>query len=452
MQMYSKGAAAPVNETFLAYASRVKHIALRYNPAPISSEYLSLLPNLTSVTLSRAGCHAPLEWMLSPHLQKVHILIGPMADSVMAYERGTNAAKFLQHLTETYPSVELQRLRIRGWMCSALSQAIIPLAMLRSLSIMSGASLTPQLLRAITTFPFLEDLKVHADTMSTDDLKATTPHIGNNSLTFPRLRTFLISGQHKLIAAVLELLQPGTLERITIETMTPTLNAHNWIPILDQLAAKASSSLIALTLQHTMDPSDLQNLPMLAFTSADITFTMDTLRPLASLKALRAFMSDTSLPPDLSDKDVEEMGRWWPSLQVLNIGTLPFEENYLPLWQAKTTEGALKVLARLCPALETLVIPLDYSTPTPIDTKNATMQPQHALRTLFVGQLSPAQLPSTFVQDVLSLFPSVNIIECDVGQDVKPIYDRNATVAAPEVNAGELDEKMGTEDGFAGGL
>ncbi|KAH8075845.1 hypothetical protein BXZ70DRAFT_1068903 [Cristinia sonorae] len=438
---------------FFVYASRIKQITLRNCPPVLITETRPLLPNLKTVTLNRAGCFTSPSWLLSEHLQEMEIIIGTLMNNSPAQERGANVALLLQQRRKSFPRAGLSKLVIRGWLCPELAQSIIPLTSLRSLSLVSGHSVTAELLQAITLFPHLEYLQIHTGGVSVDDLNYITPP--TNSISCPRLQSLIITGQHPTIIAILECLQPNTLEDLTIEVDTPTLSAPHWKPALDIIATKAAKTLRTLELRHDIDMDEISTYLPSPCRADDVTFVMDPLRALSPLRELRSFTIDTSIPPELTNRDIEDMAVWWPHLERLHLGTLPSLDALPYPWKPRFTTAALTALARRAPKLQTLTLPLDASlaeeTTTPSATSEALPQvTQHNLHTLTIGHSSPTILPSTFIQHLLKTFPSLQVVEHDSGKGANPLYTRGARAEIEGV-AGEGKRNAGTEDGFADG-
>lgn len=429
----------------------MKHIALRQCPPTLPSSSAPLLPNLTSVLLSRSGCNADASWILSEHLQEIQVIIGTMHESNLTRERATHLARLLQQWRESYPNSQLLKLYIRGWLSPALTRAIAPLTSLRSLSLLYGSSITPQLLRAISLFPFLEELNVHVDCVSVDDFNLVTPP--PNAIAFPRLRSLLISGTQPLITAVLELLQSDILEDLTIEVNSPILYASYWTPVLDMIVTKAYKSLRQLELLHSIPIDSTPSLRLPTYSRSETAFTLESLRSLSVVHGLRSVILDTTIPPELTDRDIEEMAAWWPHIERLDLGTLPYpDQELMHNWQPKTTVAALSSLAQRCPHLQSLTIPLDFSVvPDAPKSKEAAPITQQVLRTLTVGHHALAEPLSTFIQKVLDIFPSLRLMECDSGRDKQDVYVRNSATSEGILVAGDKNRSAGTEDELANG-
>ncbi|THH30108.1 hypothetical protein EUX98_g4085 [Antrodiella citrinella] len=316
----------PPQHAFHSYAARVKHLSFRDRPPAVVSE-TPLLPNLTSVVLNRAGCETPVAWVLSEHLRSIEVVIGTLNVSCRAQTRGANVADLLRQWAKSFPHASLDKLHIQGWMCPTLVRAITFFPTLRSLSLLSGKSVSSELLRAISVFPYLQELKVHASGIDIDDFKHFTPI--PDDTTFPQLRILSIVGSHPVVRAILELLQPDTLEDLAIEIDQPTHDTLHWKPTLEFLAMKAHRSL------RQLDISDVA-LDDYPDDNAKIgsTFTIETLRPLSALGALRSFSVEGELPPTLTNKDIEDMTVWWPRMQHLFLGIPFLDQTSRNPWQA----------------------------------------------------------------------------------------------------------------------
>ncbi|TCD69131.1 hypothetical protein EIP91_008607 [Steccherinum ochraceum] len=446
----------PDNHSFHSYAARVKHLCLRQEAPALSSSQRTLLPNLTSVILGRPGCSVPTSWILSEHLQELQVITGNLNEGSEPLKRSAHIDSFLRQWKETYPNAELSRLGFRGWISPSLVDTIMTFTSLRFLALLSGSGVTSSLLHAITLFPHLEELNIHTNGITIDEFRHTAPSY-NDTTSFPTLHTLLITGNHSVVGAVLDLVQFNTLEKLSIEVDSPTLNVPAWKPILQLIAAKAAQSLHQLDLRNIEEADEMVNsLPGIPL--ADMTFTIEALRILAPLRCMRSFAVDTMLPPDLTNAEMEEMLGWWPRLEKLFLSTLPFLDAFiLQPSQPRTTIAILPAIAKRCPLLRELTLPLDPNAPIvakPSSTPKTVIE-QHNLRQLTFGHFQPSELSPTFLESVLSIFPRLDEVDCDSECGTKTLFNRTLSeislLLPSESHEGADKRTAGTADGLANG-
>ncbi|CAL1714249.1 unnamed protein product [Somion occarium] len=417
-----------------SYTSRVKQITLRGDTGYSPSEHVLAFPRLQYALLEGAGCNAPINWALSHSLHRLKVDMRCTNSKVdVQYERCEHVTKIVQHI-QNASNEGLQKLHLRGCITSSLNRVIGVLTSLRSLTLLTGSTLTPRLLTEITTFPFLQELRLHAAHIDADWFRTTkTP---SESPTFPSLRRLHIRGQQSLIHAIVELLQLDTLEHLYLEADRPALDITAWTPIMDTLAVKASRSLRQLTIEHCTElDTPTNNIHLMGLSS----FTLQHIKSLSNCAAMRKFTLDTTLPIKFTDRDIEDMSSWWPFLECLDLGALPGPHED-PACSPTLTVKALSHLAGHCPELKDLIIPLDLSASSEDDPSEVV--PQQKLKTLRIGRVADSKSISSFVQTVLMMFPSVEAIECETS-------DGEVPVALP--GRQEPDTGAGTEDELANG-
>ncbi|KAH7890834.1 hypothetical protein F5I97DRAFT_87944 [Phlebopus sp. FC_14] len=378
---------------FRKYAARVRHVA-HCHPViadhSIVSGYPScVLSNLETVRIERKAIgELPLRMSLSPRLRQLTLSVGYAAcDSASAF-----TYDLLSRLKEC-PALE--RLVIRGYSRICLELPLRSLTTLQSLSL-HLSSLTQRTFLAVSALPLLADLDVHASHMSSESLAvAVADHCGRNAPFFPSLTKLRIRAQPAALELILHHLPRHKLRALHVDAADPTPQS-SWESVL-QAIPMTTPLLRDFTLEHSIiDDSQVSQ-----EYAPEKCFTLDQFRPLSKLP-LCHFVLDSSVPPDLSDADIEEMAKWWPSLERLELGSPTALENIEVAWVPKTTLGSLVTLAKGCKKLGSLAIVLDTaSTISP-----PSEQAPHPLATLLVS--SRSEVDTTVLPDALcKLFPSL---------------------------------------------
>lgn len=369
-------------------------------------------------------------------------MLGTMSGNDAAQDRCSHLAIILRHHAKAATGQGLEKLHIRGWATPVLNEGITMLRSLRSLVLHTGKSLTTHTLASLASFPHLEQLSVHAGHIDTTEfISALSP-----TSRFPSLRSLRIRGQRSLFCAILDIIPYGTLQSLYLETEDYDQTSHAWKPTLHLIACKAADTLIGFTIDQLLEPEEMNSMFLFGI---DTRLALDTLQPLSGLRALCRFTVDAMILPDFTDRDIDQMAGWWPHLEHLDLGTLPGVLDHIEAWTPKVTLASLHHLAKRCPSLQTLTIPLDISNPAAISAHAAeksrgSITQQTALRRLYVGPPPAADAIPAFVRNVLDIFPRVAEIECtsvdkSLCVDI-PAHMKDATAAAEEEPyAGTLD-------------
>ncbi|KAK7685631.1 hypothetical protein QCA50_010392 [Cerrena zonata] len=417
-----------------SYAARVKHITLRNAIHDHTQQHL-ILPELRSATLEGGGCNTAIDWAGSPALRRLKIDMQTIrAKPEAQFELGKRVAEILRTI-QTRSDDGLQELDLKGHITSSLSYTIGSLTTLRSLTLLCGSTVTPRLLIEIATFPHLRDLRIQATHIDADCFRILQTNPGSTLTTFPSLHNLRLQSDQPLMQAVIELLQPSTLEHLHLEAYGPALDVTAWTPIMDTLASKASYSLRTLILEHYHTGHIVDHGYSLN------SFTLLPLKSLAACRALQRFTLGTTSLINFTDRNIEEMSSWWPHLETLDLGTLPVLDEDIPYKPTLTVKSLLH-LARNCTKLKDLVLSLDISAVPESDRQGP--HARHALKSLRVGHVSDTKDVSDFIQTILSVFPSVETIECET-------HDGETSVVEPGRPKESDAPRVGTEDGFANG-
>jgi len=311
-----------------------------------------LFPNLQNVAVLMDGCAAPVvHLLLSPMLTSVTIDIGVSTGRATGVERSGNIAAYLSTLRSSF--IPIQKLNVRGFACEQLNQAVSGLSTLKSLSLKVGTSLSTTTVINIAKFPSLEELCVHADRVDAGSLRESIASFSPPA--FPNLRTLDIRSSVEVAAVIVEHIQSATFTRISIEVTQGDDSA--WAHLYSVIPTTAQT----IHIDHHIDldePTDDN-----PDTINDHPFTIKKLGTLSKLTTLRAFTLESNTPVDFVDKDIEELTKWWPALEILDLAISPYwecKEKTAP-WTPKLTVGCLRSVAKGWPNLERLGLPINLA-------------------------------------------------------------------------------------------
>jgi hypothetical protein len=128
--------------------------------------------------------------------------------------------------------------------------------------------------------------------------------------------------------------------------------------------------------------------------STDFRLTMDTLRPLLSLRMLEVIDIDVYQSFDMADADLKIFAESWPNLTKLYLYT----NNLIDSWPAKCTLAGLIPLMQNCPNLLEIELRLDTERgiPDADESGNATAQFDNQIHTITVGNspLCSSKIPA----------------------------------------------------------
>jgi len=340
------------------YARMVRHVRLGTKiekDVALGSSFhdtAPLFPNLQSVAVLMDGCAAPaVHLLLSPMLTSVTIDIGVSTGRATGVERSGNVATYLSTLRSS--SVPIQKLNIRGFACEQLNQAVCGLYTLKTLSLKLGTSLSTTTVINIARFPFLEELCIHADRVDASSLKDSIAP--SSSPVFSRLQTLEIRSSVEVVAIIVEHIQSTTFTRASVEVIQE--DDSTWA----HLYSVIPTTIQAIHIDHHIDLDESANDN--PDTINDHPFTIRKLGALSKLTALRAFTLETNAPVDFVDKDIEELTKWWPALEILDLAISPYWEckEQIAPWAPKLTVGCLRSVAKGWPNLERLGLPINLA-------------------------------------------------------------------------------------------
>jgi len=295
--------------------------------------------------------------LFSPMLTTVTIDIGVSTGRATGVERSCNIAAYLSALRSS--STPIQKLNIRGFACEKLNKAVCGLSVVKSLSLKVGTSLSTTTVIGIASFPFLEELFVHADRVDAGSLKESLT--SSSSPSFPSLQILDIRSSVEVAATILEHTQSDSLTKFSVEVTRDDESA--WTHLF---------SVIPITIRHIHIDHHIdidEPIDDITDTVNNHPFTTKKLGALSKLTALRAFKLDTNVPINFIDKDVEELARWWPALKMFDLAVSPFgeckeggdQEARMVPRITNLTVGCLYSIAEGWPGIERLKLPINLS-------------------------------------------------------------------------------------------
>lgn len=381
--------------------------------SPFAYSWKPALPNIRTAHLNlSANTSMLLPLSLSLSLEYLDVDLGFRASSAAT---DTALCNYLEQVTVSCPN--LQRLSLRGLASQRLSAAIAGLTHLHGLSLRLGRSLSPDSLSAIMKFPHLSDLEIHAGHVGHDDLNDfDDPHA-----TFAVLKHLTVRAKTPLVDKLLSYLQPNTLESLKIDLDDSDHISTSWMTVLSQISGKAEHSLISLTLEHQFEPNGVPSPPPQPLSpsspdpSPQIAFSVnfDILQPLNNLKVLRHFSCDLTLPPIITDTDMEKLVKWWPNLECLvfssaSLGPGIEREGESSLTRMSPTSLAL--CARKMKKLHKLALPVTIDDTSSLVKNEANGIIATTLHTLIVSRVDVSQ-PQEIACWLRTLFPGILTLE-----------------------------------------
>ncbi|PPQ69818.1 hypothetical protein CVT26_014196 [Gymnopilus dilepis] len=400
---------------FNHYAKRVKHLNNRQDSRghPTLAPLVSPVPcsSLVARNLKTAQISVPkykdssLPFVLSPKLERLEIDLGFKAHTRDIHDSLYN---FIQQAVRDCP--ELQHVGLRGSASDDLNDAITCMGHIPSLSLRLGSSLSANAFQSLLVFPDLEELEIHAGRMNVEDLDLTFG--GTKPTIFPSLTKLRIRAKSFLIENILPLIQSDNLHHIHIELDDASPQSTNWAQIFEHICSKAKHSLRHLALEHHLEipestgPSFPNTTPTSQTTSPS-SIAFDILQALHSLKELRHFSFDSTLPLAISDADVTKLVAWWPGVEHLELGIPPCTESS-NVKAARLTSASLSSLAAKGTKLRKLVLPVILEDPLPCPDPQSPLH--NSLRCLTIDQLNVSD-PLKAAEYLHTLFPFLQNLE-----------------------------------------
>ncbi|KAL1666697.1 hypothetical protein GGF50DRAFT_112969 [Schizophyllum commune] len=301
--------------------------------------------------------------------------------------RGTDLQDVLALLPARCPA--LDNLRIRGPITEDCDVALRSLSSLRTLSLKLGASLRLAIVASLSRLPRLEALELLAEHLNADALPVPA------STLFPVLHDLHLRAHAQVVIAFLDLVPRDALRSLRVDLEDTSLSAQTARTVFASVAAAASSSLANLTLEWHRD--------------GEGELTADALAPLARLQRLRRLVLDTRALPDLTDAELDKLTQCWPDLEMLELGSAPLpERDGRAEWACRGTVRSLTVLARACPRLRALMMPMDLGKGVEEEEEEAVSLPSLERLSLW----SPSVFDPKVVAGKLgATFPALKIVD-----------------------------------------
>lgn len=420
---------------FEKYSLRVKHIrnrkSLRIHPnvaafLPHIWSGRHLIPNLVTTQISIPRCDpAVIPLNISPNLIHLDIDLGfkkqpPDNDTIMH--------QFLDQVLHGCP--RLSHVGFRGFATQHINKTISAMRNLESLSLRIGNSLSEETLHTVMGFAHLLELEVHAGNITLPN-PLQEDHFQSHG-TFASLQKLCIRASSSTVEGILNYVRPNTLRHLQIDLDDISSSNMLWSTIFKRIGSKGSKSLLHLSLEHHFETLDLPSslAPSAAIpgqhgpTTANSSIFCEAFRALASLKHLRHFSCDLTVPPIIFDQDFEKIIESWPDLEHLELGPIPdiLEEDF----HSHLTPGILAFAATMAPKLERLVFPLIIGDELPAIFPLKQTYLSNQLHNITVARLNTSR--AVKVGDFLHhLFPSLDIIE-GPSDDIYPWSDVNAAL------------------------
>jgi hypothetical protein len=367
-----------------------------------------------SVRIAKNGCVTPaISLSLTPALRSIDIDTGVNTARRLGLERSNSIADYLQAASLTCRTLET--VLIRGFACKQLNAAVATLTTIRVLSLKMGTSLLADAFATVASFPVLEELTVHADRVDVGEFE--TKALGPSSSFFPSLRSLQIRCQLALSETIIHHIQSTTFDDLDVEVIDAQ-DSTAWIQFFSTICAHSTipDTLQRLRIEYHIEIDDhdghlIEDTPGSTPNTDDKTtntrFSLNTISPLSRIANLRNFTLDTKLPPYFDDRDMDEITRWWPHLDSLDLGCwygYGEEDAGLLKWRPRITLACLTSVATRCRELQRLVLPVDVRQDFP--HAQTPLLSQHRLRKLVIVSFDETTTES--ISDyIYRLFPAI---------------------------------------------
>ncbi|KAK7061056.1 hypothetical protein VNI00_000791 [Paramarasmius palmivorus] len=375
-----------------SYAMRVKHVNNRQN--------VQLHSTVSSILLSATS---------NGFLQRLDLDLGFKPNTL----KNTNIAA--SNLLANVPS--LTTLHLRGSASERLLRTVSAISNLRTLSLRISTSLDLETIVAISSFPFLEELDLHAIHVRPTELAEKWAVRGSAAPCFPSLKSLTVRARTALIGTVLNAMQSDQLRVLYIDVEPVAQSDDAWSTLFNIMKDK-TPFLHDFTIDHHVDTdlvvledsnaNDSNNAPI-ATTDATIDLEdmlrFDLMQPLFKLHELRRVIFDTTPPITVRDGDFVHLATQWPRLTYLDLGSVPTVD---PRWAPQTSLQGLVTISQKFTNLTNLMIPIDTA-------KSVADIPKHPQATNILRKLTVTSLvaPDTtlMVKTLHALFPHLQEID-----------------------------------------
>ena len=317
----------------------------------------------------------------------------------------------------------LTSLNLRGSASEALNRAVTTSSRLRSLSLRLSVSLTADTLVAISTFPELARLEVHATHIRAADLISRWAAM-DNAVCFPSLEYLNIRSSTSLVGTILNRMQSTRLHTIYLDVEPVAHSDDAWITLFNIMKDR-TPNLHDFTMDYHFDTDDfgldsqIGHLPSddddgieTSVNEFDTLLRFELLEPLFRLRDLQRIVFDTTPPILVRDDDLGTLGSQWPRLTHLDLGSVPTIDSR---WVPKATLKGLAALSSKPTNLKNLIIPIDPISPF-TDQSFKTPVPKNTLRNITITTLTPPDTVA-MVSCLSVLFPYIENVDGTVDHD-----------------------------------
>lgn len=298
--------------------------------------------------------------------------------------------------TLSYEVPSLQRLVLCDGISKESLSYVTQLINLQSLELLQlGFILDPQFIGKLASLPHLETLSLDLEEYE----YSTFPAHGG----FRALKHFTITAPFPMVEDILTDISSELMSlAITGLPAVGWTGDEDWIgdctSLFEIISRQWQASCVDITIDHSRHWYDSNLMPMAA------------LSPLFQLSNLECFKMNSFDLAIVTDDEIRQFAMAWPLLKSLHLPFKPDGSILIP------TLGSLYTLAKHCPGLRSLCIPL---TTAPIPALPADKSAVHYLRSLMIGSIvEPLGLPDLLLvaRHLDSLFPQLQTLECLVAQ------------------------------------
>ncbi|EIN09503.1 hypothetical protein PUNSTDRAFT_143049 [Punctularia strigosozonata HHB-11173 SS5] len=381
-------------EHLLQYGRRVKHLTLARLGSQLTSDLgnflfttaetslgQNLLPNLGNLTIHKDA------WSYTSKLMP--FIISRALHTIDLHTSSQASLSVFHDFVETIRRVSspIDTAVLRGPFNSEIQSLLTSLSSIRIYHSKRNQSLRASEIFALSRLPLLAELHIDGCSLNVDEVMACIEAQPIHAPSFPALESLHLSAPSALIEHILEASSSSTLRTVYLDIQDRALTTAPWRTIFSILGKKAAGTLQNLTATHFVDAdeSDLAAGPV----PVEMTFTVNDLRDLRTVKSLRSFTLQSSFPTDLCDDDMDAIAQWWPNIEHLAVetGHIAMEGHSASHRECKhpsLTLGCLTSWARSCPQLDYLVLPrMDVGVGCPNPTQ--PFAPHNALRSLSIA-------------------------------------------------------------------
>ncbi|KAK0188672.1 hypothetical protein F5146DRAFT_1122804 [Armillaria mellea] len=289
-------------------------------------------------------------WTLLPSLK------GDKDVGFAAKDTSSGGLEYLREIARV--ACHLQSLTFRGLVPAQLDSIILSMSTLHTLLLRTGRSVTADIIASISTLPHLNYLELHAQHLDVSQIEDIWRSASGLSC-FPLLQNLRLRSTPDFAVFVLQNMQSTVLHTLSVDIETRDQTTPFWLALFKVMQERFSTSLEHVSIAHHLELD--HDIP----SNIDLINTIDfaALRSLACLRDLRHLRFDTTLPMDISTKDVTQMVTWWPNLKHLEMwpeSVVDCDENSPRInsdSSPRLTLDVLPVISVSLPKLEILASP-----------------------------------------------------------------------------------------------